>query len=163
MKLTTDRLELAPHTLADVDECAAMWRDPDVTKHIGGRPFSSEETWARVLRYAGHWQLLGFGYFAVREKASGKFVGDVGLADFRSDMTPELVLPEAGWALATWAHGKGYATEALRAVLEATKVPRTACIIDDANVKSFAVAARCSYRASHRAVYRGAEVVVLTR
>src|SRR6185437_10331372 len=109
-EITSDRLVLRPHSLADVDECAAMWADPDVTKHIGGRPFTSEETWARVLRYAGHWQLLGFGYFAVRERASGKFVGDVGLADFRRAITPELVLPEAGWALATSAHGKGYAT-----------------------------------------------------
>ncbi|HEY0776819.1 MAG TPA: GNAT family N-acetyltransferase, partial [Gemmatirosa sp.] len=116
--LDTARLTLRGHVPADVAECAAMWADPLVTRHIGGRPSSEEEVWARVLRYAGLWALLGFGYWVVRERASGRFVGEVGLADFRRDVTPPLGgAPEVGWVLAPWAHGRGFATEAVRAAL----------------------------------------------
>ena len=59
-----------------------MWADPEVTRYIGGRPFGVEEVWTRLLRYAGHWALLGYGYWAVIEKSSGRFVGEAGLADF---------------------------------------------------------------------------------
>jgi RimJ/RimL family protein N-acetyltransferase len=165
LELASDRLVLRPHALADVDECAAMWADAEVTKHIGGKPFTREETWARVLRYAGHWQLLGFGFFCVRERSSGKFVGDVGIADFHREISPALDEPEAGWALASWAHGKGYATEALRTLLAwgDARFARTACMIDVDNSRSFALAARCGYRESHRARNHGADVVVLVR
>src|SRR4029077_6257721 len=61
--IETERLKMRGHRLADLNDCAAMWADPIVTRHIGGRPFSEEETWARFLRYAGHWSLMGFGYW----------------------------------------------------------------------------------------------------
>ena len=59
--LDTARLSLRGHTRDDFAECAAMWADPLVTRHVGGRPMAGEEVWARVLRYAGLWTLLGFG------------------------------------------------------------------------------------------------------
>jgi hypothetical protein len=40
--------------------------NPDVTRHIGGKPYTEEESWARFLRYFGHWLLLGFGYWPLR-------------------------------------------------------------------------------------------------
>ena len=45
-------MTLRGHTLADVEACAAMWADPRVTRHIGGRPSSEEEVWAAAD--AGH-------------------------------------------------------------------------------------------------------------
>ncbi len=59
-----------------------MWGVRIVTRHIGGRPFTAEESWSRLLRYAGHWYLLGFGYWAVVERGTNRFVGEVGFADF---------------------------------------------------------------------------------
>ena len=116
--IETDRLRLRAHRIADFPDLSAMWADPVVVRHIAGRPSTPEESWSRLLRYAGLWPLLGFGYWAVEERATGRFVGDVGLADFHRDMTPPLGdAPEAGWALAPWSHRKGYATEAMRAVL----------------------------------------------
>jgi RimJ/RimL family protein N-acetyltransferase len=104
--LDTARLTLRAHAPADLAECAAMWADPLMVRHIGGRPLSEEEVWARVLRYAGLWALLGFGYWVVRERATGRFVGEVGLGDFRRTLAPPLDgAPEAGWALAPWAQG----------------------------------------------------------
>ena len=76
----TARLTLRGHRIEDFDECAAMWGDPEVTRHIGGRPFTEEEVWTRLLRYVGHWSLLGFGYWVIREKATHRFVGEAGFA-----------------------------------------------------------------------------------
>jgi RimJ/RimL family protein N-acetyltransferase len=110
----TDRLSLRRHRREDFDECAAMWADPEVTRHIGGRPFTGEEVWTKLLRYVGHWSVLGFGYWVVRERATGRFVGEVGFADFKRDMIPSIAgVPEVGWVLAPWSRGRGFATEAV--------------------------------------------------
>ena len=65
-----------------------MWGDPAVARFIGGKPFTREEVWARILRYVGHWTLMGFGFWAIEEKATGDFIGEVGLADFQRDLDP---------------------------------------------------------------------------
>lgn len=176
--LDTTRLTLRPHTLADVDESAAMWADPIVTRHIGGRPSTAEEVWARVLRYGGLWALLGIGYWVVRERASGRFVGEVGLADFRRDLTPPLDgAPEVGWALAAWAHGRGFATEAVRAALAwGDALPadrdgagprrppaRTVCLIAPGNAASVRVAEKCGFVAAGEATYEGQATRVFER
>ncbi|HLM67263.1 MAG TPA: GNAT family N-acetyltransferase [Longimicrobium sp.] len=166
--LQTERLILRGHTLADFDECAAVWADPLVTRYIGGRPFTEEESWARVLRYGGMWPLLGYGYWAVRERDTGRYVGDVGLADFHRDVAPPLGhVPEAGWVLATWAHGRGFGTEAVRAVLAWSDAhldaPRTVCIIALENAGSLRVAQKCGFGERERATYKGDEIVILER
>ena len=38
------------HRREDFDACAAMWANPDVVRYIGGKPFTREEVWARLLR-----------------------------------------------------------------------------------------------------------------
>ena len=95
-----------------------MWGDPRVTRHIGGRPFTRDEVWAKILRYVGHWSLLGYGYWVVEDRASGSFLGEAGLADFKRGIGPGFDgAPEIGWVLAPAAQGAGVATEAVRAVL----------------------------------------------
>jgi RimJ/RimL family protein N-acetyltransferase len=168
-ELDTSRLSLRGHTIADFAESAALWADPEVTRYIGGRPCTEEEAWARLLRYAGHWILLGFGYWVIREKGSGRFVGEVGLADFRREMDPSLgEAPEIGWVLSPWAHGKGYATEAAQAVIAWGERRfgagvRMVCIVDPANVASLRVAEKCGYREVRRTTYKGDTTVVLER
>ena len=166
--LQTARLILRGPTLADFDECAAMWADPLVTRHIGGRPSTGEEAWSRLLRYAGLWALLGYGYWTVRERDTGRFVGDVGLADFRREVTPALGdAPEAGWVLAPWAHGRGFATEAVRAVLAWSDAhlaaPHTVCLIAPENTASIHVAEKCGFRERTRGTYKGEEAIILER
>ncbi len=114
-ELETDRLILRPHVREDFDESYALWSDETVTRFIGGKPFSREEVWSRLLRYAGHWALLGYGYWVIREKNSGRFVGEIGFADYQRDIEPPLGAPEIGWALMPSMHGIGYATEDHRA------------------------------------------------
>jgi len=167
--LETERLTLRAHRLDDFRECAAMWADPEVTRFIGGRPCSEEEAWAKVLRYVGHWSLLGFGYWAIEEKATGKFVGELGFADFKRDIEPPLKdLPELGWALVTLVHGKGYATEAVRAAVawgdrHFGSTQQTVCLINPENLASLRVAQKCGYCEFHSMIYKGQPTLLYVR
>ena len=166
MELRTERLILRPYTVADFDESAAVWGDAEVVRHMGGQPATREASWSRTLRYVGHWSVFRYGMWAVRDHA-GRFMGDVGIAEFQRDLEPPISVPEAGWVLATWAHGKGYASEALAAALrwfEDAHGPRElACIIDPPNAPSLRVAAKHGFVETRRAVYHGDQVIVLTR
>src|ERR1700730_5578361 len=115
--LETERLKLRGHRLEDFLRCAAMWADPEVTRYIGGKPHTEEESWGRLLRYTGHWSLLGFGYWVVEENSTGSFIGEVGFADYKRGLPALSGIPEIGWAFVTKARGKGYATEAVRAAV----------------------------------------------
>jgi RimJ/RimL family protein N-acetyltransferase len=165
--LETPRLTMRAHRLEDFADCAAMWLDPEVTRFISAISQTEEDVWARLLRYAGHWSLLGFGYWAVRERTTGRFVGDVGFANLRRTITPPLGdAPEAGWVLAHWAHGQGFATEAVTAALAwaATAFAGpTVCIIDPDNAASIRVAEKVGYRLVTQATYRGEPVLSYER
>lgn len=166
--IETGRLLLHGHRPSDLADCLAMWADPAVTRHIGGKPSTEEEVWHRILRYAGHWALMGFGYWAVRERDSGRFVGEVGLADFRRSIEPGFAgAPEAGWVLAPWAHGRGYATEAVRAALAwgdaRFGAVRTVCLISPDNGPSLRVAERCGFAAYAHTTYKGSPCILLER
>jgi RimJ/RimL family protein N-acetyltransferase len=160
--LETKRLRLRGHGLDDFAACAALWGDAGVTRFIGGRPLTAEESWAKLLRYAGHWSLLGFGFWVVEEKASGAFVGELGFAEFKRDIAPAIDVPEAGWVLAPAAQGKGYATEALRAALDWAG-RRTACLIHPENLASIRVAEKCGYRELRRTSYKGQPAILFQR
>jgi len=163
--LATPRLRLRPHRPEDFDACAALWADPAVTRFIQGRPQTRAEVWARLLRYAGHWAWLGYGYWAV--ELDGRYVGELGLADFQRALQPPLGVPELGWALAPAVHGHGYATEALAAVLAWADADlgaaETACIVAPENLASLRVAAKLGYRESLRTTYEGEPTVVFRR
>ena len=50
--IETQRTILRAHRLEDFDAYAAMWADPVVTRFIGGKPRTREESWMRFLRHA---------------------------------------------------------------------------------------------------------------
>ncbi|HEY5925125.1 MAG TPA: GNAT family N-acetyltransferase [Kofleriaceae bacterium] len=164
--LETQRLILSAPTLTDAPAIAAMWSDAEVVRHIGNVPFSAEDSWARLLKYVGHWQLLGYGTWIVRDKA-GEFVGEVGLFDLHRAIEPAIEGPEAGWVLARSAHRKGYATEAVQAALawgEQQLGARTfTCIIDNDNTASLRVAEKCGFREHARTTYKQTPVIMLRR
>lgn len=167
--LDTPRLRLRRHRLDDFAKVAGLWADPEVVRHIGGRAFSEEESWHRLLRYAGHWSLLGYGMWLAETREDGRFVGEVGLFEGRREIDPSFRdAPEAGWVLAPWAHGQGYATEALEAVLRADEAARgagarTVCMIDPGNLASARVAAKAGYRPYLETAYKGSPVVLYER
>jgi RimJ/RimL family protein N-acetyltransferase len=166
--LETERLRLRTPSADDLDASTAMWGNAEVVHHIGGKPFSREEVWSRILRARGLWSLLGYGYWAVYERSSGRFVGDVGFADFHRDLTPTIEgQPEMGWVLDPWSHGRGYATEAVAAALawadQRLSAPEYSCIIDPENAPSIRVALKAGFRETARTTYKGGATIVFHR
>jgi RimJ/RimL family protein N-acetyltransferase len=166
--LRTARLTLRAHTLADHADSLALWSDPDVARHIGGVASTAEEVWTRVLRYGGLWPLLGYGYWHVSETQAGRFLGEAGLADYRRTLAGVSgFAPEAGWAFLPAAHGRGYAREAMEAILgwadEVLRPVRTVCMIAPANASSIRLAERLGYAPMGSAVYRGSETLLFER
>jgi RimJ/RimL family protein N-acetyltransferase len=146
----TARLRLRAHQLKDLKDCVAMWSDPIVTKYTIGKPSTEQQTWIRMTSYLGHWSLLGFGYWAVEEKSTGRFIGELGFADFKRGLEPSIEgLPEMGWALASHAHSKGYAVEALTAAAAWGDAhlnrDRTVCIINPENQVSIHIAKKIGF------------------
>lgn len=148
-RLRTDRLILDGHRLDDLDALSAMWGDPAVYRHIGGVPRPREDVWIRLLRSIGTWTAFGYGSWVIREAENGPAIGEAGLIEARRVIDPAIDAPEMGWVLAPPAHGRGYAREALTAILhwaDARGLARTQCIIDPGNASSIALAKRVGYR-----------------
>ncbi|HEY4056044.1 MAG TPA: GNAT family N-acetyltransferase [Kofleriaceae bacterium] len=163
----TPRLVLRPHVPSDLEQLIATWADPDVYRFLAGRPFTREECWARLLRHVGHWTVFGWGMFAVLDRASGRYIGDVGFANFERGIVGIDGSPEAGWLVAGSVQGKGLASEALAAATawldEKIDPPRTVCMIDLGNAASHKVAAKAGYRESGRAKHGESDVMLYAR
>jgi RimJ/RimL family protein N-acetyltransferase len=164
----TPRLVMRAHRLDDFEQSLAMWSDPVVTRYIGGKPSTEQQTWSRLLNYAGHWSLLGFGYWALEEKATGVFAGELGFANFRRDIAASMRdVPELGWALAPRFHGQGFATEAVRAAVAWGDVrfgsARTVCLINEENAASVRVARKCGYEVFERTTFNETPTLFLAR
>ncbi len=166
--IETNRLILRPYVLTDYQPYLAMCSDPTVVRFLGGRPFSPEDAWHRILRYAGHWSLLGHGIFAVVEKDSGDYVGETGIADFRRGLGEGFDgFGEASWAFASRVHGLGFAFQAAEAAhkwyIDSMRRSRTVCLIDPDNTSSLKMAARLGYTAFGERIYKDRPMKVLER
>jgi len=161
--ITTERLILRKHTLQDADAVFQLAADPAVLQFVQRAPPSREESWHRLLRFAGHWSLLGFGMFAVCERATNRFIGEVGLADFQRGLGDDFDgVPEAAWVFTGSSHGKGFALEAMTAALnwfdEQAVSPRSVCIIDPGNTASIRLAEKLGFSHYGQGSYKGNDV-----
>lgn len=166
--IETERLILRRHRREDFADLAEVCSDPGVLTYLGGVQPTQEELWSRLLRYEGGWVVDGYGLHAVVEKASGKYLGQAGLADFHRGLGNEFdEFPEIAWVLGPAAQGKGYATEAAGAALrrlEAVLAPaRTVCIIHPDNRASLRVAEKLGYRPFGSETYKNGPVTMLER
>lgn len=166
--LETSRLRLRGHNLDDFANSEALWAHPVTYKFISGKPSTRQQSWARFLAYKGLWATRGYGYWLVEEKATGKYVGEMGFGDFKRDMEPRKEnLPEAGWVVHPDHHGKGYAEEAFKCALDwldkTTNEKLSFCIIDRVNDRSIKLASKLGYVETGIANFAGSEVVVFER
>ncbi len=164
--LETERLILRSHRADDFTDSVAMWRDPQVVRYTLGAESPPQRTWLRLLAYLGHWSLLGFGYWAVQSKLTGRYIGELGFADFHRNFEPNVDgIPEIGWALAPAAHGQGYATEAVRTVIAWGDAhlsgTRTVCIIHRDNAASLHIARKFGYLIEPRITSTDADLLLL--
>lgn len=111
-ELETNSLLLRGWRSDDAEQVINFYADPNMSKYVGG-PRDTDTAWCGMATMIGHWQLKGFGYWAVEEKKSAAFVGCVGL--WQSPGWPKL---ELGYWLLEEFHGKGYAKEAAARCLQ---------------------------------------------
>lgn len=145
-ELHTERLRLRLFRESDLDAYAAMCGDAEIMRYLGdGKPMSRPEAWRSMALMLGHWQLRGYGLWAVEERDSGEMVGRVGC--WQPEGWPDF---EVGWTIRREWWGKGYATEAARASLrfafEQMKRERIISLIRLGNDNSIRVAERIGER-----------------
>jgi RimJ/RimL family protein N-acetyltransferase len=111
LRIETPRLLLRSIDPArDFDGWARLMADEQAVRFIGGKVMDRALAWRNMAAVIGHWQLRGFGFLSVEDKATGEWLGRVG------PWYPEgWPAPEIGWAIRRDDWGKGYATEAGRA------------------------------------------------
>ena len=166
--IETARLRLRTFEPRDLDAQAATLGDPEVVRHLGGTPFSREETWRKMLASPGLWAMLGYGYWVAERIEDGAYLGQVGFADFKRDMQPRIEdMPEMGWIFAPQAQGRGYAYEAVMAALgwadEALRGREIVAIIDHKNERSIRLAEKAGFSSREDATYKGEPILLLRR
>lgn len=116
----TERLILRQWKAEDLPLFAAINKDARVMRYFPAL-LTDEETKGFYDRIQAEFNIKGWGLYAIELKASGEFIGYVGLHEigFEADFTPGI---EIGWRLAAAYHNQGYATEAAKAVLGLAKI-----------------------------------------
>ena len=151
--LETERLRLRSFRGEDLDAWAAMMADPDVVRYIAPQPMSREEAWRSIAASLGHWQLRGYGTWAVERKSDGAMLGRVGMIN--PEGWPGL---EIGWTLGKLYWGRGYATEAAATAMRYAFLTQPAAklisCIDPDNAPSQSVAVRLGETKGERTALR---------
>jgi len=112
IRLETERLLLRLPRIEDFDRYAELYAHEEATRHIGGvQP--PHAAWRKFLQMPGAWALQGFAMFAVVEKASGQWIGQMG--PWRPFGWPG---NEIGYAFHPRAWGRGYAVESAVAAID---------------------------------------------
>lgn len=140
-ELLTERLQLRPFRPDDFEGHAEICADAEVMRFIRAGALSRSDSWWQLARYLGHWELRGFGLWAVVERSSGRLVGHLGFLEPEGGHGFEM-----GWALARAVWGRGYALEGTRAALShaftAMDRAHVACLIRPENARSIRLAER---------------------
>ena len=160
LTLDTPRLRLRQFTATDVPAYAAMCADAEVMRHIAtGQPQTPEDAWRSLAIFLGHWQLRGYGMWALEQRDTGVLLGRVGFID-----PPGWPGFELGWLLAREHWGHGYAREAAAAALQhaftVLQRERVISLIRPQNRRSIALAEALGCRLAERIELLGGEALV---
>jgi len=143
VSLETERLILRQFQDSDLDDFAAICADPDVMRFasITGSPLNRAQAWNWMAMTLGHWELRGYGLWAVELRNSGTLIGRIGI--HYPEGWPDM---ELAWMLRKPYWGKGYATEGAIASLNyaftTMDFQKVISIIHPDNVRSIRLAER---------------------
>ncbi len=158
-ELQTDRLQLRLFRAGDFEAHAEICADPEVMRYIRAGALSRADAWWQMARYMGHWELRGYGLWAVIERSTDRLIGHLGFLNPESGHGFEL-----GWALARNAWGKGYALEGTRAAVQhaftTLKREHIACVIHPENTSSLRLAERLGARFEKEIAEAGVRLLV---
>jgi RimJ/RimL family protein N-acetyltransferase len=142
--LSTERLLLPPLTLEHTADLVALYADPEVTRYVGGDALTPETVPLQAARLADEWRERGYGQSAVIARASGAFLGRVGLHYW-----PGWDEVELGYVLAASAQHRGIAHEASVAWIEwarsSLERDYITAVIDPRNAASIRLARRLGF------------------
>lgn len=110
--ITTERLLLRRYSEDDAQEVFELAKDPDVGPRAGWNPHENIEETLTVLRNI----IMPSDALAITLKDSGKVIGDIAIEEDR--YRPDADSGELGYWLGKEYWGKGYMTEAARAVID---------------------------------------------
>lgn len=139
--LITERLVLRPVNARDHGVLLAHWTLPDIRRYLfdGTAPSAAEVT-ATIRDSARNFAAGGYGVWLVEEHGGPGLVGTTGLRPLE-DLGLEIF-----YSLAPGFWGRGYATEAARAVVEhalgSLGLPEVLAEVDEGNTASVAVIRR---------------------
>jgi len=139
--LRTERLILRPVTADDHAVLQAHWTTPDVRRFLfDGATLSAAEITGAIENSARDFGRAGYGLWLIHEKVGTDLVGTAGLRPLE-DLGLEIF-----YSLAPGSWGRGYATEAARAVLAHALgplgLPEVLAEVDEGNAASIAVIER---------------------
>lgn len=112
MQLETERLILRRPEERDFEGFCELMTDEVASTHIGGVA-EPPMIWRNLAMLIGHWEMRGYGFFSVIDKASRDWVGRVG--PWRPHAWPDT---EVGWSIARRFWGRGFGPEAARASID---------------------------------------------
>lgn len=142
--LSTERLTMREWRLDDAPAAFEMYGDPEVVRFLGGdlpvADVDAQRAW--LLARAPRWQEPGYDVWAVVERATERVIGTTML----KPIPGRLDRIEVGWHLARRVWGRGFATEAARAVVrygfDARALSRIHALVVPENAASLAVVNR---------------------
>lgn len=160
MDIETERLILRGWRPDDFEDFARISADPEVMRYMAnGQPATRPQAWRAMAVFVGHWSLRGYGLWAAEERATGRFVGRIGL--WNPEGWPGL---EVGWLLDRAYWGRGLATEGARAALEyaftTLGADHVISVIDPRNTRSIRVAERIGERFERKYDFDGNPVLI---
>lgn len=154
--LETERLVLRPWAESDAGDLCAL-----LAERGSGTP-EVEHTRKGIVRQLAATEETGIALLPVRRREEGDFIGYCGLVVGRSTLEE----PEIAYELFQRVHGRGYATEAARAVLAAAAATgrrRLWSTVGTWNTPSLRVLEKLGFERDRVSVEDSGEVVWFTR
>lgn len=165
--INTSALTLRGMRTEDFKRFSDIWAMRDVVTYIGAKPWPRARSWNAFLRNAGHWQIVGFGQWAIQVHGTADMAGQTGFLfgsrGLGDDFDP---FPEARWILSPEYQGRGLGRNAAGAAhdwFDRVISGRTVCMINPENKRSVQIAEHLGYHTLREAKDGDETILLMSR